>query len=68
MKFVLQQAIKWKVIADFLANHSVPKNYELYEIIPDEIVEANTTSRDGVWQMFFDGIARMGPKGKSLPE
>jgi len=32
--------------------------------IPDEVIEANMTSSDDVWQMFFDGASRIEPKGK----
>lgn len=34
--------------------------------MPDEIVESNTTSKDRVWQTFFDGAARMGQREKVI--
>jgi len=37
-----------------------------HEDIPDEIVEANMTLEDEVWQMFFDGTSRMGHKDKII--
>jgi len=36
--------------------------------IPDEVIKANMTSEDDVWQMFFDGASRTGPTARSLPE
>ena len=40
----------------------VPETSKLNEDIPDEVIKTNMTSNDKVWQMFFDGILRMGPK------
>jgi len=34
--------------------------------ISDEVIEANMTSKDDVWQMFFDGASRTGPTGKII--
>ena len=48
---------------DFLAAHPVLETSKLHDI-PDEVIEANVTSSDDVWQMFFDGASRTGPKGK----
>lgn len=63
---VPQQAMKGQGIVDFLANHHVPENSKLYEVIPDEAMAVNTTLQDEIWQMFFDGTLRMGPKGKFI--
>ena len=38
----------------------------IYEDIPDEVFESNITSEDEVWQMFFDGASRIGPKGRII--
>ena len=50
----------------FLAEHSNPKSTKLYEDLPDEIVEVcmtQTSFEEQVWQLFFDGTSRTGPKG-----
>ena len=64
MTFVPQKAIKGQALADFLAAHPVPETSKLHEDIPDEVIKANMTSSDGVWQMFFDSASRIGLKGK----
>jgi len=64
MIFVPQKAIKGQAIADFLTAHSVLESSKLHENIPDELIEANITSSDCIWQLFFDGASRTGPKGK----
>ena len=64
MAFVPQNAIKGQALVYFLSDHLVPETSKLHEDIPDEVIEANTTSDDEVWQMFFDGASRMGLKGK----
>lgn len=66
MKFVSQKAIEGQVIAYFLADQPVFENSKLYEAIPEETVETNTTSGNGVWQLFFDSTIRMGPNGKVI--
>jgi len=30
----------------------------------NEVIEADMTSKDEVWQIFFNGASKMGPKGK----
>lgn len=38
-----------------------------YESISDETTDTNTTiSKNEVWQIFFDGASRMGPKEKNI--
>jgi len=64
MTFVPHKAIKGQALADFLAAHPIPQTSKLHEDIPDEVVEANMSSSVDVWQMFFDGASRIGPKGK----
>jgi len=66
MLFVPQKAIKGQALADFLAAHPVPESSKLHEDIPDEVFESNITSKDEVWQMFFDGASRIGTKGKII--
>ena len=53
-------------MADFLAEHLDPRATELYEDLPDEVVEVCLTQisfERQVWQLFFDGASRTGPKG-----
>ena len=64
MIFTPQKAVKGQALAEFLAANPVPENSKLHEDIPDEAFEFNTISEDEVWQMFFDGASRIGPKGK----
>ena len=66
MIFVPQKTIKGQVLTDFLAAHLVLKTSKLYKDISNEVIEANMTSRDEVWQMFFDGASRTGSKGKII--
>jgi len=44
----------------------IPESSKLHEDIPDEVFESNMNSEDKVWQMFFDGASRTGPKGKII--
>ena len=64
MTFVPQKAIKGQALADFLAAHPIIETSKLYEDILDKVIEPNMTSSDDVWQLFFDGTSRTGPKGK----
>jgi len=64
MIFVPQKAIKGQALADFLTTHPVLKTSKLHEDIPDEVIEANMTSSDNVWQMFFDSASTTNSKGK----
>ena len=64
MTFVPKKAIKGQALADFLAAHPIPETLKLHEDILDEVIKANITSSDDVWQLFFDGASRIEPKGK----
>ena len=64
LTFVPQKAIKRQALADFLVDHPASKSSKLHEDILDEVIKANMTSIDDVWQMFFDGASRTGSKGK----
>jgi len=57
---------KDQVLADVLAAHPVPETSKLHKDIPDEVIEANITSADEVWQMFFDGASRTDPECKII--
>ena len=66
MIFIPQKAVKGQALAEFLAAHPVPEHSKLHEDIPDEVFESNVTSEDEVWQMFFDGASRIGPKSRII--
>ncbi|KAG9447196.1 hypothetical protein H6P81_013324 [Aristolochia fimbriata] len=56
INFVPQRAIKGQALANFLADHPVPAEWELTEEFPDEeifLVEVLPP-----WDMYFDGAAR----------
>ena len=66
MQFTPQKAIKNQDLADFLADHPVPRTLKLYDDISDEIAEVNVVnafSEEQVWQLFFNGASRMNPEG-----
>ena len=66
MRFVPQKVVKGQALANFLAAHPVSENSKLHEDILDGIFKSNMISEDEVWQMFFDGASRTGPKVRSL--
>jgi hypothetical protein len=69
MRFLPQKAVKGQALADFLADHPVSESSKLYEELPDEVAEAcmiHASSEDQVWQLFFDGASRTGPKGNII--
>jgi len=69
MHFLSQKFVKGKLMADFLAEHLDPKATELYENLPDEVAEIcliQTSFKGLVWQLFFDGASRMGPRGNVI--
>ena len=66
MLFIPQKAVKGQTLAEFLAAYPVPEYSKLHEDILDEVFESNVTSEDEVWQVFFDGSSRIGPKGRII--
>jgi len=53
-------------MADFLANYPVSGSSKLYDDLLNEITEVCTTHaslEEHVWQLFFDGASKMGPRG-----
>ncbi|KAG9453486.1 hypothetical protein H6P81_006390 [Aristolochia fimbriata] len=64
INFVPQQGIKGQALANFLADHPVPAEWELTEIFPDEeifVVEVLPP-----WEMYFDGAARRNGAGAGV--
>ena len=54
--YVPQKAIKGKALANFLADHPIPADWELSDDFPDE--DVLYTEVLPPWMMFFDGAAR----------
>ena len=54
--YVPQKAIKRQTLADFLANHPIPDDWELFYDLLDEEVMLVEMSQP--WKMFFDGAAQ----------
>ncbi|KAG9450365.1 hypothetical protein H6P81_010330 [Aristolochia fimbriata] len=64
INFVPQRAIKGQALANFLADHPVPAEWELTEEFPDEeifLVEVLPS-----WEMYFDGAARRSGAGAGV--
>jgi len=66
MCFVPQKAVKDQTLANFLPAHIVLETLKLHINILEEVIKADITSRDDVWQMFFDGALRAGPACKII--
>ena len=52
-------------MADFLADHPVPRTSKLYDNLSNEIAEVNLiedSSEEHVWQLLFDGASRTNPE------
>jgi len=48
-----------------LAENPDPRTTKLYKDLPDEIIEVCMTQmsfEEQVWQLFFDGASKMGPR------
>ena len=61
--------MKGQVVADFLAEHPYLRATKVYEDLPDKITEVclTLTSFEGqVWQLFFDGASRTGPRENAV--
>ena len=66
MQFLSQKAVKKQAETDFLAEHLDLRTIKLYKDIPDEIAEVcliQASFEEQVWQLFFDGASRTGPRG-----
>ena len=66
MLFVPQKAVKGQALADFWQLIRFWRASKLHEDISIEVFESNMISEDEVWQMFFDGASKTGPKGKII--
>ncbi|XP_070046883.1 uncharacterized protein [Nicotiana tomentosiformis] len=57
-------AVKGQALADFLADHPIPDDWELTDELPDEdtmVIEVQPP-----WKMYFDGAAQRGGAGASV--
>jgi len=66
---MLQKAIKSQAVADFLADHLVPRSSKFYDDLLEEIAEVNAihiSSEEQVWQLFFDGLSKISPEGNII--
>ncbi|XP_020266300.1 uncharacterized protein LOC109841771 [Asparagus officinalis] len=55
-----QKSVKGQAICDLMASHPLEKRTDLFEDLPDETPEVNTTFPEEVWQLFFDGASYVG--------
>ena len=62
--YVPQKAVKGQALADFLANHPIPSDWELCEDLPDEEVFYAEIMEP--WTMYFDGAARRSGAGVGI--
>ena len=53
--YVPQKVVKGKTLADFLADHPIPDNWELTDKLPDE--NAMVVEVQPPWRMYFDGAS-----------
>ncbi|CAL8174006.1 unnamed protein product [Prunus armeniaca] len=58
------KAIKGQAIADFLADHPIPADWEISDDLPDE--QVFFTNISPAWMMFFDRSARKDGAGASV--
>ena len=66
MNFVPQKAVKRQTLVDFLVAHLVLKMSKVHTDVLNKVIEANMTSEDDVWQMFFDNVSRTCPTVKII--
>ncbi|KAA0061107.1 uncharacterized protein E5676_scaffold863G001650 [Cucumis melo var. makuwa] len=59
-----QKAVKGQALEDFLADHQILSNWELYEDLPDE--EVLFVESLEPWTMFFDGATRRSGAGVNI--
>ncbi|XP_060180738.1 uncharacterized protein LOC132610466 [Lycium barbarum] len=62
--YISQKAVKGQVLADFLANHPIPDDWELSDELPDE--DAMLVELQPPWKMYFDGAAHCEGAGAGI--
>jgi len=71
MQFMSQKAVKGQVMVDFLAEHPDLRTTKFYKDLSDEIAEVcmtQTSFEEQIWELFFDGASKTGPKGNNVAE
>ena len=66
IQFLPQKAVKGQAVENFLAEHLDPRTTKLYKDLSDEVTEVCLTQtyfEGQVWQLFFNGASRTGPRG-----
>ncbi|KAJ8627451.1 hypothetical protein MRB53_020758 [Persea americana] len=67
IRYVLQKAIKGQAMADFLADHPLPKDSPLKDDLPDEpVYSVEISLPNASWNMYFDGATRTNEKEKPI--
>ncbi|XP_059650656.1 uncharacterized protein LOC132296473 [Cornus florida] len=62
--YVPRKAVRGQALADFLADHPIPTDWEIFEDFPDEKVFFIDVLLP--WMMFFDGAARSDEAGAGM--
>ena len=62
--YVPAKAVKGQAVADFLADHPIPADWEILDDLPDE--EVFLAEILPTWKMFFDGSSRIDGAGASV--
>ncbi|XP_061999282.1 uncharacterized protein LOC133716611 [Rosa rugosa] len=62
--YIPAKAVKGQALADFLADHPIPADWEISDDLPDE--EVFNTEVLPAWQMFFDGSSRADGAGAGV--
>ncbi|XP_060200582.1 uncharacterized protein LOC132628835 [Lycium barbarum] len=62
--YISQKAVKGQVLADFLANHPIPDDWELSDDLPDE--DAMLMEIQPPWKIYFDGAAHCEGAGAGI--
>ncbi|XP_057793051.1 uncharacterized protein LOC131009656 [Salvia miltiorrhiza] len=62
--YVPQKAVKGQVLADFLADHPIPAEWELTDDLPDE--DALAIEISPPWTMYFDGASHQDGAGAGV--
>ncbi|KAA0054548.1 uncharacterized protein E5676_scaffold519G00300 [Cucumis melo var. makuwa] len=61
--YIPQKAVKGQALANFLADHPVPSNWKLCDVLDEEVLFVESIES---WIMFFDGAARRSEDGVSI--
>ncbi|XP_070010814.1 uncharacterized protein [Nicotiana sylvestris] len=62
--YIPQKAVKGQALADFLADHPIPDDWELTDELRDE--DAMVIEVQPPWKMYFDGAAHRGGAGAGV--